>query len=399
MRNVIVGILLAAGLTSASAQQDQPVQQAQQSTTGSHGASPPANASPKRDSGVPSPENYPFAEALKKLAEPSRTSSSAVGDASRVPPLKVMPGSAAGPHSKQVPKDFVVKRDVALTATGQEAVELSRKWQEGQNIPAPGKDGRVLYVYGEGLPVVICSPLHVCLLELQAGERLVGEPQIGDSVRWQISPATSGAGEQAVPLIVIKPTQAGLDTTMVIPTDRRAYYIRLQSKPEEFLARVAFAYPDAQSQEWKKFHEAEHQAAAQQKKEKRPEKILPDAIDSLYFDYQIKGGDPTMRPLRVMDDGTKTYIQMPVATERTEAPVLVVEGPDGSEMVNYRVKEDPENNETLTYIVDRLFNRAALVVGAGKHAKKVEITRRVAIGQQTTQSETKPVPSDKGGEL
>jgi hypothetical protein len=68
-------------------------------------------------------------------------------------------------------------------------------------------------------------------------------------------------------------------------------------------------------------------------------------------------------------------------------------------MVNYRVKNDPQNKETLTYIVDRLFNRAALVVGAGKHAKKVEITRKVAIGQQTMQSEKKSSPTDKGGGL
>ena len=68
-------------------------------------------------------------------------------------------------------------------------------------------------------------------------------------------------------------------------------------------------------------------------------------------------------------------------------------------MVNYRVKEDPQNKETLTYIVDRLFNRAALVVGAGKHAKKVEITRRVAVGQEATPSESKPSQSDKGGGL
>ena len=32
------------------------------------------------------------------------------------------------------------------------------------------------------------------------------------------------------------------------------------------------------------------------------------------------------------------------------------------------------------YVVDRLFNRAALIVGAGKHAKKVQITRRAQIG-------------------
>ena len=122
---------------------------------------------------------------------------------------------------------------------------------------------------------------------------------------------------------------------------------------------------------------------------------MPDAVDSLYWDYSIKGGDPTMRPTRVLDDGLKTYIQMPAATGRTEAPVLVVEGPDGGEMVNYRVKDG-------VYIVDRLFNRAALIVGAGKHAKKVEITRKVQIGdsqEHRSEKTGKEKQSEKAGSL
>jgi type IV secretion system protein VirB9 len=399
MRKIIVGVFLVAGLVLASGQQQQNAQQTQSGVKKAEvDSGSPGSTSGNRDPAVPSPDKYPFAEALKRLqADGPAQPSTGSAQSSRVPPLTVLPTPAVGPRSKQVPKDYLVKRDVPLNETGQDAVAVSRQWQYGENIPAPGKDGRVLYVYGAGLPIVVCSPLHVCVLELQTGEKLVGEPQIGDNVRWQISPATAGAGEGAMPLIIIKPTQAGLDTTMVIPTDRRAYYIRLQSKPEEFLARVAFAYPDNQSQEWKRYAEEQKQDAARQKREKTTEKILPDTVDALYWDYQIKGGDPTIRPVRVLDDGIKTYIQMPLATQRTEAPVLVVQGPDGSEMVNYRVKDDPQNKETLTYIVDRLFNRAALVVGAGKHARKVEITRRTPIGQQ--QSEKKSANEGNGGGL
>jgi type IV secretion system protein VirB9 len=48
---------------------------------------------------------------------------------------------------------------------------------------------------------------------------------------------------------------------------------------------------------------------------------------------------------------------------------LVVVGPDGKqEMVNHRVKDD-------LYIVDRLFERAALILGTSKKARKVEVRR------------------------
>jgi type IV secretion system protein VirB9 len=373
-------------------------QQPQAAKPNGNAVSPGVTAEKHAD-GVPSQEKYPFAEALRQLqATGTAQPSSGNTGPSAVPPLNVVPAVPTGPRSKQIPKDYVAKHDVELTSTGQEAVAVSKQWQYGENIPAPGKDGRVLYIYGAGLPIIVCSPLHVCVLELQTGEKLVGEPQIGDNVRWQISPASAGVGEDAMPLIVIKPTQAGLDTTMVIPTDRRAYYVRLQSKPEEFLARVAFSYPDSQSEEWKKYSVEQKQAAVLlERKKQKTEKILPETVDALYWDYQVKGGDPTIRPVRVVDDGIKTYIQMPLATERTEAPVLVIQGRDGSEMVNYRVKDDPQNQETLTYIVDRLFDRAVLIVGAGKHARKVEIRRRTPVGQKPMQAGKSPASKDGGG--
>ena len=93
------------------------------------------------------------------------------------------------------------------------------------------------------------------------------------------------------------------------------------------------------------------------------------AADKLNFDYRIKGGDGPVRPRRVFDDGAKTYIQMPAEVQHREAPVVLVIGTDGkSEMTNYRVKDQ-------TYIVDRLFERADLVLGSGKKGQKVEISR------------------------
>ena len=322
------------------------------------------------DSDVPSRSEYQFSDALRKLQseDVARPSPPRVS----VPPLVALPIAPQRPRSKDVPKDYVLKTDVALSSTGNEAVSLSREWQEAENIPAPGKDGRVLYIYGAGMPVVVCSPLRICVVELEPGEKLVGEPHVGDSVRWEISPASAGNGETAMPLIVIKPTAAGLDTTMMVPTDRRAYYLRLQSKPDEYLARVAFSYPENQDQQWRLFRQ--RQDATHEKKPEPPNtKVFPDAVDIVYWDYAIKGGDPTLRPSRVLDDGTKTYIQMPPVTGRTEAPVLVIHGVDGGELVNYRVKGD-------IYVVDRLFNRAALIVGTGKHARKVEIIRKAPIG-------------------
>ena len=178
-----------------------------------------------------------------------------------------------------------------------------------------------------------------------------------------------GTGDDSTAVIVLKPQTPGLDTNLLVTTDRRAYYLRLMSKPEEYVARVAFAYPDDDSNHKWQQQIAEQRAAA--KLERRSAEIFPAmiAIEKMNFDYKVRGGDENIRPLRVFDDGAKTFIQMPNEIQHRETPVLVVIGNDGKgEMTNYRVREQ-------TYIVDRLFDRANLILGSGKKTQKVEITR------------------------
>ncbi len=282
-------------------------------------------------------------------------------------PAKPVFAAPPVPASSALPPGYQPRTDVALTATAQAAVQLSEQWRSGQNQPAVGRDGRVLYSFGAGLPTMVCAPLRVCMIELQAGEKLVGEPQIGDSVRWNLSPAMYGQGGGVTSVIVLKPQAPGLDTNLLITTDRRAYYLRLLSKPEDYVARLAFAYPNDEENERK----WQQHLADQKDKERKASTIaeLPaNAAESLNFSYRVNG-DEALRPVRVFDDGRKTYIQITQAVRNREAPVLVVVGPGKKqEMVNYRVKDD-------MYIVDRLFEKAHLVLGNGKKARRVEIDR------------------------
>jgi type IV secretion system protein TrbG len=323
------------------------------------------NPAPVKQAPPPVPpllQQYDFAAQAKALQNPTSE------PASPVKPQFASPSAPASPPTPPVPKDFHLK-DVPLSRSEQEAVKVSERWRGEGTTPAPGPDGRVLYSYGSGLPTVVCAPLRVCIIELQAGEKVIGEPHIGDSVRWIISPAMYGTGDQATSIIVLKPQSPGLDTNLLVTTDRRAYYLRLVSKPEEYVARVAFAYPeDDSAAKW------QQQMDAQRAQERLGHRSgdTPVALvtaEKLNFDYRITGGTDDMRPRRVFDDGAKTYIQMPAEVQHREAPVLLVIGSDGKgEMTNYRLKDQ-------TYIVDRLFDRANLVLGSGKKAQKVEIVR------------------------
>ena len=329
-------------------------------------APPPIGAKrvPKATPGQTSPKNVPSLLQQYDFGSQVRTLEDSGTLPADVKPEFLSPGGASG----AVPKDFRPKADVPLTATALEALRVSERWQGEKNAPSQGPDGRVMYSFGSGLPMVVCAPLRVCIIELQAGEKILGEPHIGDSVRWNISPAMYGTGDQATAIIILKPQTPGLDTNLLITTDRRAYYLRLISKPEDYVARVAFAYPEDDTRKW------QQQVAAQQalaKQEKHAAEVPPAviAVEKVNFDYTIRGGDEHIRPVRVFDDGAKTFIQMPAELQHREAPVLLVVGNDGKgEMTNYRVKDQ-------TYIVDRLFDRANLVLGSGKKAQKVEISR------------------------
>ena len=216
-------------------------------------------------------------------------------------------------------------QDISLSPTALAAVRVSEKWSGGTNEPAAGADGRVLYSFG--------------------------------------------AGSDATSVIALKPMVAGLDTNLLIATDRRAYYLRLISKPEEYVARVAFQYPeDDNAHKWQQQIADQRTAARQNKRdaEASPAMMLSE---NLNFGYRISGKSEHVRPIRVYDDGAKTYIQMPPEMQHREVPVLLVLGADGKgEMTNYRVRQQ-------TYIVDRLFDRAQLVLGTGKKSQKVEISR------------------------
>ncbi len=64
------------------------------------------------------------------------------------------------------------------------------------------------------------------------------------------------------------------------------------------------------------------------KQEKHAAEVPPAmiAVEQMNFDYTIRGGDEHIRPVRVFDDGAKTYIQMPPELQHREAPGVAGRG-------------------------------------------------------------------------
>ncbi len=245
-------------------------------------------------------------------------------------------------------------KNILLASLMASLMLISAAWAEESN------DGTVTFQYGETLPTVTCSPLHICDIRLKPGEVLI-KANIGDSARWVYDTSVSGTSDEAVTThVIIKPMESGLTTNMILSTNQRTYHIGLVSRENDWMPQVAFAYPKDHTQN-NDYRRVTY----------RPEtKTLPPmTVQALNFDYKLSGDSPSWRPLRVYSDGVKTYVQFPKRIHYEAVPVLVSLGVDDKEqLVNYRMQGD-------FFVVDKVLDEAILISGHGRQQDKVKIQR------------------------
>lgn len=315
--------------------------------------------------------------ALAAIAVPATVSAQTAVpalEAGGAPPAP--PAAPAGPvYPNHAPPTInpVMGPNPTLTPRDRAGIEIAESWTDNRTRPATGTEGAAMFMFGETLPSIVCAPLFVCDVMLQPGE-VINDINLGDAVRWKVSPARSGAGAEAVTHVLLKPTDAGLTTNLVITTDRRTYVLRLVSHRTDWMPRVAFSYPDDVRREWEEFlanQRAEQAVVAAREATVRQATVLPtgEPLSNLDFGFDVRGDNAPWRPLRVYSDGQKTYIQFPPSMLNGQAPALVAIGAgDAPEIINYRADGD-------RYVVDQVLDRAALISGVGRHQRKVEIIR------------------------
>ena len=209
------------------------------------------------------------------------------------------------------------------------------------------------------------SPRFLTVIALRPGEKLISKAA-GDTVRWVIG-ETAGGGNGAglsQTLVMIKPLEGGLRTNLVLTTDQRVYLIEALSHADPvYTSMVSWQYPADEMRELQLTR-----AVAQVQTLARQANVVDTGLDvsRLNFSYGIRpvGGSvfhsaaaPRWAPVRVFDDGSKTYIQFPANLAASDAPPLFLMGPQNTaELVNYRYVGG-------YYVVDRLFSVAELRLG------------------------------------
>lgn len=233
------------------------------------------------------------------------------------------------------------------------------------------------YPYGESQPTVTCTPLSACDVELQAGEQVHGIA-LGDTERWLASPLFSGAPEALVPHVVVKPRDYDLATNLVIATTRRTYHLSLISPPRSqaasiYVRRVTFRYPDELVAVWNRAEDL-RRTESEREAQRVAAPLESPSLTDLEFGYRIevpRSGKPEWTPVRVFDDGRRTYLEMPRALAATDAPALFALEEGGSTaIINYRVAETGR-----WWIADGVYSQLRLVLGVGRHQRFVTISR------------------------
>ena len=216
------------------------------------------------------------------------------------------------------------------------ALDVNQKILD-ENLLTRQAGGAVEFVYGHGMPVVICSPLRLCDIALETGET-VKDVMVGDT-RWSVQPSLSGKPPNHQIHAIVKPGDVGLVTSLMISTHRRVYNVTLKSSADKYMPQVSFTYPASGSQRaWGSFIDEQEKAARQAEEERlmiktavakreaeesaeliEKESVPPRLgvdIDSINFDYKISG-KPDWKPLRVFDDGihTVSYTHLTLPTK------------------------------------------------------------------------------------
>jgi type IV secretion system protein TrbG len=304
--------------------------------------------------------------------------SAALGLIATAPPLRAQlrPAGAAGLGRPTLPAHALAVtpgRDTARAAgdTGalreRDAIAAATREYAASGIARTVVQGNFAsFPFGHAQPTLSCTVLRVCVIELEPGEVVLSRIS-GDTERWEITPAPSGADGRTV-LIVVKPHDCDVTTNLVLATDRRLYDLTLDSPPckgrstnpqQPYVRHVRFYYPDETIARWSK------------PSDPPPVRIAPDVL-SLNFAYRVERerGFP-WAPAQVFDDGAHVYLKLPEAARHAAAPVLFLLDDDGSQvLVNYSIAGGD------TYVTDRLFDRAVLIAGVGGKERRVLIERK-----------------------
>lgn len=244
------------------------------------------------------------------------------------------------------------ERVIEVTGSVQQAIDAQvAEFNNGGRAEVLRLSDMLIYPFGLYQPVLTCTILRACVVELEEGEILISLIA-GDDQRWLIDHTATGA-KAGTPLVSVKPIDHNITTNLIISTDRRVYHITLDSPPGRgarsnynplgrYTRHIRFYYPEQRNAKLVQSGESREQ----------PNGLTLNALNHNYT-WRRERGFPWV-PGAVFDDGERVYIRVPAAAFEKDQPLLTI-GKKGTERVaDYIVRDG-------FYIIDGLFAQARLV--------------------------------------
>ena len=264
--------------------------------------------------------------------------------------------------------DKAVSKNFKLVYGNDRAVEAAfKQYAKTGKAPNIKTDGFERFAYSNmQQPIINCMPFQETVITLQAGEKFTsitsGDPQ-SLSYMVAVSGASTGTETQQV---LVKPAQSQMSTNLVIATDKRVYNILIVvgASKNKITRNVAFWYPDDMVSQVN--DKIEKQNDVDMNAEKMPQLNLAKAN----FNYKISGDEPSWVPVRVFDDGKRTWIEMPQGADNKNLPTVLIQSDSGQDMKYNQSYYSPY------MIIDGIFGQAKLIAGVGGSQVEVDIVNK-----------------------
>ena len=236
------------------------------------------------------------------------------------------------------------------TLTGKAAAQEST--ESSMQTPSKWTHGTMFYDFDPDFTYEIyCQPYRVTDIQLEPGEQVIEMPFLSESKVWEIGAGVSRVGGIDTQHFFLKPAYSGLETSFIIITDKRIYHLMLKSFKDTYMTQVKWEYPNTMP--FTLYSDTLGQVGTMSKQ--------THSVDPAFlsFDYKMSYSlfkKPYWLPLRVYDDGKKTYIVMDETVLHMTTPVLFNKR---NERINYSV------NKNLI-VINELVEKVTLRVGKDK---------------------------------
>lgn len=204
---------------------------------------------------------------------------------------------------------------------------------------------------------VFTKILSMTTIILNDDEYMEGDSSIylSDSIRWVVSGDIWQTDKGTRQILMVKPKTTGLETNMLVVTNKRLYHFVLYSTSKDYQPMVRFNYP------------LERSFVTAHTKKAKPSDVVNyfETLDmsKVSFNYKVFVPFSSRKvewiPETVYDDGSHTYIILPEVNLQKEFPAV---WENGREITNFEVHPEIHN----MIVINKLVNKVTIGIGRKK---------------------------------